>query len=140
MSDSLKFHHIGVACRSIERELKYFEILGYRPIGDTFIDPKQSIRGLFITADGQPCLELLENVSDDGPLTGWLTKGVKFYHYAYETNDIEQDVQQLVSNGAIVVKPITDAVYFKRVCFLMLKNMMLVELVEPHTTPDCDNV
>ncbi len=125
-----KFHHIGVACRNIERELKYFEILGYKPVSDVFIDNEQKIRGLFISSDGQPQLELLENISDDGPLTAYLDKGTKFYHFAYETDDIEQSVREFVTNGAIVVKPIVDAVYFRRVCFLMLKNMMLVELVE----------
>ena len=130
MQNILKFHHIGVACKNIERELKFFEMLGYKPVSDVFVDPEQSIRGVFIAAEGQPQLELLENIFEDGPLTGYLQKGTKFYHYAYETKDIEQTIQQFISEGAMVVRPVVKAVYFNSVCFLMLKNMMLVELVE----------
>ena len=83
--NNLKLHHIGVACRNIEKEFKYFEKLGYQFASEIFVDEEQKIKGVFIKADNQPCLELLENVSEDGPLTSFLQNGVKFYHFAYIT-------------------------------------------------------
>lgn len=128
--DNLKLHHIGVATKNIEKEFEVFKKLGYKQSSEVFIDEIQGIRGMFIEARGQPCLELLENLSSDGPLTSFLQKRTKFYHFAYETVDIERSVSMLLVEGGIVVKPMVAAVYFKRVCFVMMKNMMLVELVE----------
>lgn len=130
--DNLKFHHIGVATKCIEKELKQFEKLGYKPISDIFVDDVQKIKGLFISAPGQPCLELLENSTDDGPLNGLLNQGVKFYHFAYETNNMEQLVASMVDDGAFVIVPITKATYFEKICFLMLRNKMIVEIVQPY--------
>ena len=128
---NLKFHHIGVATRNIEKEISYYKMLGYKESSNYFSDPIQGIKGIFIEAEGQPTLELLENLTDKGPLTSCLEKGIKFYHFAYETNNIEEAVNSLLTtNKAMVVVPITKATYFDKICFLMLKNMMMVELVQ----------
>lgn len=130
--DNLKFHHIGVATKSIEKELKQFEKLGYKPVSDIFVDDIQKIKGLFISAPGQPCLELLENATDDGPLSAFLNQGIKFYHFAYETNNIEKLVETLAKDVAFVIVPITKATYFQKICFLMLRNKMIIEIVQPY--------
>lgn len=129
--DNLKFHHIGVATNNLDKELKHFAKLGYAPVSDIFTDNIQKIRGLFIAADGQPCLELLENVDDSGPLTSVLSQGIKFYHFAYETNDIDATAADMVANGATIIVPITPATYFEKICFMMMRNKMIVELVQP---------
>ena len=59
MIKNLRLHHIGVACKSIEKELKTFELLGYKPVSEIFSDEIQKIKGLFISAPNQPELELL---------------------------------------------------------------------------------
>ena len=132
MQCELKLHHIGVATRNIEKELSIFESLGYKKISDVFEDPVQRIKGLFIEAKNQPCLELLEGLSDDNPIKSHLLKGNKFYHIAYETNDIEKDLEKFISEKkAKVIVPITKATYFEKICFMMFPNMMIVELVQP---------
>ena len=60
MQDKLKLHHIGVATRNIEKELEVFSRLGYRKCSEIFEDEIQHMRGIFITAPNQPCLELIE--------------------------------------------------------------------------------
>lgn len=40
------FHHIGVATRSIEREIPIYSLMGYKKESDVFDDPAQGIRGL----------------------------------------------------------------------------------------------
>lgn len=126
----LKLHHIGVATKSIEMELPFFENLGYKRVSEVFVDEGQKIKGLFIAAENQPTLELLENMTPDGPLNGCLAKGIKFYHFAYETHDIDKDAERIKQIGAMVIVPVVNAVYFDKVCFLMLKNMMMIELVQ----------
>lgn len=128
--DNLKLHHIGVATKDIEKEFEIFQKLGYQQVSDIFVDEIQKIKGMFIKAENQPCLELLENISEDGPLTNYLKKGNKFYHFAYITTNIEKSMADFMSQGAIPVVKITKATYFEKICFLMMKNMMLIELVE----------
>lgn len=132
MLADLSLHHIGVATKALSAELPVFKGLGYTACSDFFIDPVQKIRGIFLIAPGQPCLELLENLEATGPLDSWLQKGIKFYHFAYETPDIQAAMDKLArGHKAKVIVPPTDAVYFTKVCFLIFPTMMLVELVQP---------
>lgn len=131
MLADLCLHHLGAAARSIEKELLSYEALGYTVCSPYFTDPVQGIRGVFLEAPGQPRLELLENAGPTGPLDGWLQRGVKIYHFAYHTPDIEISVQQAVERlKAKVIVPITHAEYFAKICFLMLPNMLMIEFVQ----------
>lgn len=132
ISDAMRFHHIGVACRSIKREFDSYSILGYSANGeDTFEDREQGIRGLFITADNAPALELLENLEGSNTLDAWLERGQKLYHLAYCVWDIQKVMDALSRARAREVSPLKESVYFKkRICFMMLPNRQLIELIE----------
>ncbi len=53
------------------------------------------------------------------------------YHIAYSVENIESAADELVKNAnAMIISQIKDAEYFKRVCFLALPNMQIIELVE----------
>jgi len=127
----LVFHHVGIATTSLSEEEVYYTTLGYRREGDVFTDPSQKIKGLFMTL-GSMRIELLEALSKDSPVNGFLKRGMKMYHQAFLCGDIEKTVAFLVEQGAFVaVKPIP-AVAFggRRICFLMIGNKTLVELIE----------
>lgn len=127
----LEFHHIGVATDNIEREFEAYRFLGYAREDQVFEDPEQGIRGQFITAAGQPRLELLENLPESKTLDSWLESRIKFYHYAYKVEDIEKVVEVLEKNRIKLLSPLKHSVYFKkRICFLMMSNRFLIELVE----------
>lgn len=127
----MTFHHVGVATKSIEKELPVYLLMGYEKEGEAFEDPAQGIRGLFITAKDQPRLELLENLPDSHTLDKPLANGQKFYHTAYYVNDIEAALEMFQKNRAKVISPLKESVYFgKRICFLMLPNMQMIELLE----------
>lgn len=127
----MKFHHIGVASRQIEKELPLYRLLGYEKEGDAFEDSVQGVRGMFMTADGQPRLELLENLPGSHTLDTPLNQNQKLYHAAYCVKDIETAMDLLIRNRAKVISPLRKSAYFgRRICFLMLPNMMLLELVE----------
>ena len=128
---TFEFHHIGVATRGIEKELPVYLLMGYRQEGKPFIDPEQGVRGLFLVAEGQPRLELLENLEGSETLSKPLERGQKLYHMAYMVEDIECAMEVMGCNRAKVIAPLKHSVYFgARICFLMMPNMGLVELVE----------
>ena len=89
------------------------------------------MRGLFIKAENQPCLELVEGIGEQNPVKSHVLKGNKFYHFAYITKNIEKDFKDFVENKkAKVLVPITNAKYFEKICFLIMPNMMIIELVK----------
>lgn len=127
----LEFHHIGLATNSIDQEFRAYRFLGYGRENEMFEDHEQGVRGQFITAPGQPRLELLENLKGSSTLDVWLKNRVKMYHFAYETENIEKAIEVLNLNRIRIVAPMKTSVYFeKRICFLMLSPGFLIELIE----------
>jgi methylmalonyl-CoA/ethylmalonyl-CoA epimerase len=127
----LEFHHIGIACRTLDIERRDHELLGYRAEGELFEDPKQRIRGLFMTL-GPMRVELLEPLAQGSPLDSYLKRGIKIYHQCFLCSDIAESIQDLEAAGARVVSPPQPAVAFdnRPIAFLLLPSQMLVELVE----------
>lgn len=126
----LEFHHVGVACRDLDAEERTFAMLGYRRERADFFDPIQGVHGRFIVGGG-PRLELLRNDKEPGVLTSWIAKGVRFYHLAYEIDDLERGAAELVETGAkALMKPVPAVAFDGRpICFYMLPNLSLVELI-----------
>lgn len=139
--DKLAFHHIGVACRPdhAERERATLALLGYAPEGSEFVDPGLGIRGMFLVGPppARPRLELCLPLDEHSPITHWLNSGVKMYHLAFETPALLDDIGRLRDARAKLVVEPTPAVAFqqRRVAFLMLPNLLLVELIEAAATP-----
>jgi hypothetical protein len=115
----------------MEKEVRAFAALGYQNESDMITDPLQRIHCRFLKGPG-PRLELLTPMDDTSPLTPWLQKGVKMYHQAYEVVSIEDTVTRLQAQGAAVMSPPKPAQAFsgRRIAFLMLPNMLLIELIE----------
>jgi hypothetical protein len=126
----LRFHHVGVACESIQRESSHLATLGYVQEGGIFEDPVQGVRGLFLGGQG-PRLELLEALGSSGVLTPWLKAGVKLYHLAYEADGLESAIAVVRKQRAKLVVPPLPAVAFggRKIAFLMLPTRLLVELI-----------
>ena len=129
---TFEFHHIGIATKDIEKEFKNFVMLGYTKESYFDGDKNQGVKGLFITAKKQPKLELLENLKDSTTLDYWLKQGIKMYHFGYIVSDIEKAFDIFTTKlRAKVVSPMKVSQYFgKRICFLILNNMFMVELIE----------
>jgi len=127
----MEFHHIGIACKNIETETRHYALLNYHKEGDDFIDPNQGVTGRFLVGGG-PRLELLSQIEGSSTLGPWLNSGIKMYHHAYLTNNMESAINKLVLQRARLVTPPTPAVAFNgnNICFLMLPTMSLIELIE----------
>lgn len=129
----LPIHHIGIACKNLEKERECFFNLGFRKEAE-FIDERQKVKGEFMI----PCnkafplyrFELLQNLHEKGPLDSYLKNNTKMYHLAYESKNIEQDLSLLEAQGGICIVAITKASYFTKLCFIMMSNKLLIELVE----------
>jgi methylmalonyl-CoA/ethylmalonyl-CoA epimerase len=124
------FHHIGVACRDLDREQEGLATLGYQPAGARFVDQTQGIAGVFLEGSG-PRLELLAPLPGRDVLDPWL-HGAKMYHLAYEVDDLDG---ALVAAGRVRARQVSrpvPAVAFegRRICFVMLRTMFLLELIE----------
>lgn len=131
LAGKFEFHHIGVAVKDIEKEFSVFTLLGYTRESDIFEDETQGIRGLFLTSKNQPRLELLMDINGSGTVASYIQNGNKMYHFAYTVSDIERAMDVLVKSRAQIVSPLKKSTYFgKRICFLMLPNMYMIELVE----------
>ena len=127
----LSFHHVGVACRDLQVEMERLAPLGYVLEGSFFIDETQGVEGAFLVGGG-PRLEILRPLHGQGVLTPWLKTGTKLYHLAYAVGDqLQEEASALRKQGAKMVVPPVAATAFggAEICFLMMPNMLLVELI-----------
>jgi methylmalonyl-CoA/ethylmalonyl-CoA epimerase len=129
---ALSFHHFGIACRDLDREEAAYAELGYKVEAPDFVDPVQGVRGRFL-AEGGPRLELLVALEGSQVLEPWLTTGTsRVYHEAFETPDLKIALDSMAGSGARFVVEPAPAVAFngREICFVMLRNMALVELIQ----------
>ncbi|OJI04679.1 VOC family protein [Polynucleobacter sp. MWH-Adler-W8] len=128
---NFSFHHIGYATQSIDKEHNFFSSMGYVSEGEDFSDEIQGIRGRFLVGVG-PRIELLENLPGSQTLTPWLNAGIKLYHFAYFVTDINKALGWAHNcRGRVTVLPVPAVAFGGRlISFIMLRNGMLIELIE----------
>lgn len=132
MALQLQFHHIGIACRNIEKTKGFYLSMGYEaaPVID---DPIQHVRVCFLEKAGAPRLELLEPLDDSNPVARTLASvGVTPYHTCYEVQDIETAISELRRERFLTVSGPVPACAMgnRRIAFMFKKDNGLVELVE----------
>lgn len=91
--------HLGIAVRSLDEAISYYEqALGLSCSGREEV-PSQKVRTAFFTA-GDVHLELLEPTSSDSPIAKFLEKhGEGLHHVAFATDDIMEQLQQASKAG-----------------------------------------
>lgn len=132
MDSELVFHHIGIACRDIDKTREFYLGLGYAasPVVD---DPLQHVRICFLDMEGAPRLELLQPLDDQSPVARTLaTAGVTPYHFCYEVRNIDEAIAALRTKRFLLVSgPVPACALGDRcIAFLYNKNNGLIELVE----------
>jgi methylmalonyl-CoA/ethylmalonyl-CoA epimerase len=141
-TNRLLFHHIGLACRhealTDATERQKLDLLGYCPEGEEWVDDRLGMRGQFMIAEGfaAPRLELVAPHGEQSPVTPWLERGIKLYHLAYLATDLSAEIERLRDRRAKLMLPPTPAVAFgnRHVAFVMLPNLLLIELIEKDYT------
>lgn len=125
------FHHLGIACRDLDRSTEQQRQLGYAPEGADFVDPVQGVRGRFLVGGG-PRLELLQALPSRSVLDPWLTGGDRIYHQAFTVPDVDEALKGLMAGGARIVVAPVPAVAFagRRIAFVLLRTMAMVEVID----------
>ena len=125
------FHHIGLACASIEAELPHLAALGYALEGPFVEDPIQKVVVCFLTGGG-PRIELIQPTAVDSPVQGILKRRQKLYHLAYQVVGIDAVIGYLEARGFRAIGPAAPAAAFgmRRIIFMMSDTLNLIELIE----------
>lgn len=94
-----KIEHIGIAVKSIEEALKYYEnILGLKCYAIEEVQD-QKVKTAFLKI-GETKLELLEATSSESPIAKFIEKrGEGIHHIAFETDKIEETLNEIKNEG-----------------------------------------
>lgn len=132
MLSNFRFHHIGVAVKSIEATAAVYVAGGYLQSVTTF-DPIQNVNICWLEKENMPLIELLEPVNESSPVSKTLEKnGVTPYHICYIVDNLEEATAELRRMRYVQVSKPAEAVAINncRVAFYFNKNVGVIELVE----------
>lgn len=99
----MKINHLGIATKSIEEALKFWEAsLGLENVHTEIVE-EQKVRVAMLPI-GESRVELLEPTSEDSPISKFLEKrGGGIHHIAIEVENIVESLAKLKSNGAKLI-------------------------------------
>ncbi len=124
----MKFHHIGIATKDIESLIKKLtKQLDIKKVSEIIYDSNQEANLCMLTTGDDLKIELIS-----GKVVQNLVKKRQFlYHTCYLVKNIEQKIEELVSEGALLVREPREAVLFnnRKVAFLMW-DLGLIEILE----------
>ncbi len=126
-----RFHHVGVAVRSIDSAAETMgRQFGAGSRSEVVHDPEQGVRVCFLSL-GEVRIELIEPAAEPSPIDGVLKRGMGLYHVCYEVDDLDGVLARLRGDGAALVAPPRPAAAFggRRIAFVMSGGVM-VELLE----------
>ena len=124
----MEFHHIGIATENIDEMIlklkKFFKI---KDISDTVYDENQDANLCMVTLEDGVKIELISG----NVVSNILKKRQYLYHTCYTVKDLNEMIESLTNDGALLIKEAKNAVLFnnKKVAFLMW-DMGLIELLE----------
>jgi methylmalonyl-CoA/ethylmalonyl-CoA epimerase len=129
-----KIDHLGIAVRSLDESVKYYEeALGLKCEHREEV-PSQKVRTAFFTV-GETHIELLEPTAEDSPIAKFLAKnGEGIHHVAFGTSDINAQLQGAKSAGVqLIHEQPFDGAGGKLVAFLHPKSThgVLTEFCSP---------
>ena len=101
--DITHIEHIGIAVRSIEEQLPYYEeILGLKCYNIETVED-QKVKTAFFKV-GQTKIELLEPTSEDSTIAKFIeNRGEGVHHIAYATNDIKKALTKAEEKGVQLI-------------------------------------
>ena len=131
---ALKLHHIGIVVQNINESLgEIANFLSFESISLPTIIGSQKVNICFLKTNNV-YIELIEPAEENSPITNFAKEGGGFHHLCFEVDDIQQEIDKMVKNGArIIVKPVK-GFDDRLIAFLLLNmkntNCNLIELVE----------
>lgn len=94
-----KIDHLAIAVKDLNSEIEnYKKIPGFEFKGTEVVKEQKVKVGFFRIGD--IFIELLEPLSEDSPISGFIEKrGGGLHHVAYETDDIKEQINFFKDNG-----------------------------------------
>lgn len=128
-----KIEHLGIAVESIQESLKVYELLLGTSCYKVEEVVSEGVKTAFLEI-GESKIELLEATNPDSPIAKFLSKkGKGIHHIAFETTDIESDLERLQKEGfQLIHQTAKDGADNKRIAFLHPSSTdgILVELCQ----------
>ena len=129
----LRIEHLGIAVDSLSESIPLYEALLNTPCYKKEAVGSEGVMTAFFQV-GPNKIELLEATNPDSPIAKFLaTKGKGFHHVAFETDNIQAEIERLIASGFELIhqspKPGAD---HKMIAFLHPKSndKLLVELCQ----------
>ena len=126
----MQLHHVGCAVASIESSLEsYTAGLQFTRVSDIVEVSTQRVRVCFIETAPGVYIELVEGMSDDGPVSSFLKRRQYYYHTCFSVPDVRATVTHLEANGFRQLSIFESEAFNGTDCaFLLNPEMALVEL------------
>lgn len=137
-----KIDHLGIAVKSIDAALPYYEkTLGLKCEHREEV-PSQKVRTAFF-ACGEVHIELLEPTDPESPIAKFIeNKGEGIHHIAFATTDIAGQLAQAKESGARLINEVpVDGAGGKLVAFVHPKSSfgVLTEFCQPKPAGSCSH-
>jgi methylmalonyl-CoA/ethylmalonyl-CoA epimerase len=132
---ALKLHHIGIVVQNINESLgEISNFLSFESTSLPTLVGSQKVNICFLKTNSV-YIELIEPADPDSPIISFVNEGGGFHHLCFEVDDIQQEIDKMVKNGAHLVVAPVKGFEDRLIAFLML-NMKktkcnLIELVGP---------
>ena len=120
--ENCKFHHIGLAVKSINSLFPNLE---------TVVDKIQKVKVAFINLQDTR-IELLEPIDSSSPIYNNLKNNNKLCHVCFEVSNIQNAIKNGKKKGFhVIVKPVPAVALGNRtVCFLFHADYHVIELLQ----------
>ena len=133
----LKIEHLGIAVESLSESIPIYEALLNAPCYKQEAVESEGVLTAFFQV-GPNKIELLEATNPNSPIAKFLaTKGKGFHHVAFETDNIEAEIERLIHSGfELIHQTPKQGADQKQIAFLHPKSSdkLLVELCQDHTS------
>lgn len=128
-----KIEHLGIAVKDLNASIQLYETLFQTECYKTETVESEGVKTAFFQV-GDSKIELLEASNPESPIAKFLEKkGPGFHHVAFETSDIDSEIQRLINEGfELIHKTPKDGADNKRIAFLHPKSVdgLLLELCQ----------
>ena len=130
----LKLHHIGIVVENINESLgEIANFLSFESISLPTLIGSQKVNICFLKTNNVYG-ELIEPAEKNSPIIDFAKNGGGFHHLCFEVDNIQQEIDKMIKNGArLVVSPVKG--FEDRLIAFLILNMKktkcnLIELVE----------
>lgn len=123
----MRMHHVGIAVENVEESIKLMkQLYDVKHISGIVDDENQGARLCMLELEDGFRMELVA-----GEAVKNIKKKQKLYHVCFETDDLEENLQQMENSGAIMISLPKPAPLFdgRRVAFVAT-GVGMVELLE----------